>query len=330
MASKTLRLDRHALFAQLGYVPHAGQWKVHESRAKRRVVACGTRWGKSTVAVHEALAYLLEPRERMEAWLVAPTYELTKRVFERVVAVLTLHMPHRLLLHQERDHIVRVANLGGGVSELRARSADKPAGLLGAALDVLIVDEADKVRDDVWEEYLAARTVDRDGRVLLISTPGSVRSWFYREYRRGGRDPEYASFAMPTRENPHVSADVIAGEERRLEPELFASQYEARFSGTDLTPCPTCKGPDESARASIWLRGSDGPRLCPDCGLIVHEDGSTAVAVQGWRGQDELYCSVVVLADETTNLDAPLPEYCRRVMLMNMREAEVPPELPEG
>src|SRR5436190_21128906 len=109
------RLDKAALFETLGYVPHAGQWTIHRSQAKRRIVACGTRFGKSVVAVYEAIAFLLEPRERMDAWLVAPTYELTKRVFERVVAVLHHHMPHRILAYNEREHTIRVANLGGGV-----------------------------------------------------------------------------------------------------------------------------------------------------------------------------------------------------------------------
>ena len=51
MANRTKRkgrLDKAALFDLLGYTPHEGQQRVHDSKAKRRVVACGVRFGKST------------------------------------------------------------------------------------------------------------------------------------------------------------------------------------------------------------------------------------------------------------------------------------------
>lgn len=330
MKPKTATLNRAALFDQLGYTPHAGQQRIHDSRAKRRVVACGTRFGKSVVAAYEAVAFLLEPRERMDAWLVAPTYELTKRTFERVVAVLHEHMPHRVLVYNEREHVIRVANLGGGESELRARSADKPAGLLGAALDVLIIDEADKVRADVWDQYLAPRLVDRDGCALLISTPGSVDSWFFRQYRRAKHDAAYASFSMPTSTNPHISPEVIEAERTRLQPDDFRSQYLAEFLGLDITPCTTCGGPDVYARGGVSLTGAEKLRFCPDCGLVVHEDGKTAVAIEGWSGEDRLHCSVHVWVDDTTDENMVFPDYCHRVLFIDPRPIENPEELPPG
>ena len=57
-----LRLNKDALFAQLNYVPHEGQLLVHRSRAKRRVLACGARFGKSLCAAMEAIAAGLEPK----------------------------------------------------------------------------------------------------------------------------------------------------------------------------------------------------------------------------------------------------------------------------
>ena len=98
MPRKTAKLDKRALFAALGYVPHDGQRRIHDSKAKRRVVASGTRFGKSMLATHEAIAFLLEPRQRMDAWLVAPTYELTKRVFDLV-------RPGRRIPGVERVHV---------------------------------------------------------------------------------------------------------------------------------------------------------------------------------------------------------------------------------
>jgi hypothetical protein len=292
------------------------------------VVACGTRWGKSTHAVHEAIAALLEPRDRALGWIVAPTYELTRRVFERVVVTLHQYMPHRVKSYDQRGHSIVVTNLGGGTSELRARSADRPAGLLGDALDFLIVDECTEIREDTWSGYLAARLVDRHGTALLISTPTNVHNWFYGEFRRARTDPEYASFAMPTATNPHIDPARIEAERTRLTPEQFASDYLAEFQGLDVTPCTTCGGPDVHAIAATSLHGAERPRLCPACGLMVHEDGKTAVSVQGWSGENKLYSMVMVFVDETTDEDMKFPEYCRVIWLCP--SPENPEELPPG
>lgn len=277
--TRRMRLDKEALFSLLDYEPHEGQWQVHRSKAQRRVVACGTRWGKSTLAVYEAIAWLLEPRDRSLGWLVAPTYELTKRVFERVVVVLHQRMPRRVKFFDPRTHTIVVVNLGGGLSELRARSADRPAGLLGDAVDFIVVDECTEIREDTWDSYIAARLVDRHGKALLISTPTDVNSWFYKQFRRAKKDSEYASFAMPTASNPHIDADRIEAERKRLTPEDYACQYEAKFAGIDVDPCDTCKGPDRYVSCVVSLHGDEQPKLCPECGMLVGDDGLTRVAL---------------------------------------------------
>ena len=78
------RLDRAAFFDDLGYEPHQGQWQIHRSRAPRRVVACGVRWGKTVCAAMEGLAAAMEPADRSVGWVCAPTYDLADRVFREL------------------------------------------------------------------------------------------------------------------------------------------------------------------------------------------------------------------------------------------------------
>jgi hypothetical protein len=159
--------DRYPL-ARFAYAPHPGQLLVHRSRASRRVLACGTRFGKSTCAAMEAVAALMEPRDPALGWLVSGTYDLTDRIFKRVVQAIESHFPHRIKLFDPRNHRLVVINFGGGESELRAKSADRPQSLLGEALDFLVVDECASMRDDTWNECLAPRLIDRNGWALLI------------------------------------------------------------------------------------------------------------------------------------------------------------------
>lgn len=271
-------------------MPHPAQELVHRSRATRRVVACGVRFGKSTLGQFEAIAALLEPRDRALGWLVAPTYDLTNRIFRKVVETLHEHMPHRVLRLDVRERSITVANLGGGESELRAKSADRPVSLLGEALDFAIIDEAAKLREDVWTEHLSPRLLDRGGWSLALSTPEGP-GWFRTEFRRAKHDPDYAAFSFATSANPRISQDLIAAERKRLPEETFASQYLGIFAGSDLEPCDTCGAPDPVADSVVVVRSGEEPPTCPDCGDVVHENGRTAVPLWGKvRGRTTVIC----------------------------------------
>lgn len=277
-SSSRLRIRKSELFELIHYVPHPGQLRVHKSRAKRRVMCCGTRFGKSSCAAVETLVHLLSPARTSRGWLVAPTFDLTDRIFARVAELVERHFKHRIIELNMRTRVIRMRNLGGGVSELKAKSADKPVGLLGEALDWLVVDEAAKLSDTIWDLHLAARLVDRDGHALLLSTPRGC-NWFWREWRRGqgGRDPTYESWQSPTSENPHIARTLIEEEGRRLAPDVYKQEYVAEFVGAGADTCFICNWPDPMARCVyvIGVDGDEAPARCPDCDGHVDKDGHT-------------------------------------------------------
>jgi hypothetical protein len=221
---------RDALFADLGYTPHSGQWPVHRSPAKRRVCAMGVRFGKTTLAAFETIAFGLEPRARGVGWIVAPTYELSTRVFREVAHVYLTKLPQLVNVFREHEHLLRVWNLGGGTTEIRGKSADAPVSLLGEGLDFLCVDEVARIRAEIWERHLSQRLVDKDGRALLISTPRG-KGWFYELFRRGqsGRDPDYESWNLPSWTNPLLKREIIEADRGRLPEGVFKQEYEAAF-----------------------------------------------------------------------------------------------------
>lgn len=255
----------------LGYVPHPGQLLVHRSTARRRVLACGARWGKSLAAAMEACAALLEPRDQALGWIVAPTRDLVDRTFMRVVETLKARMAHRILELDLRVQRIVVTNLGGGTSELRGKSADQPVSLLGEALDFLIVDEAAKLPVEVWERHLSQRLVDRRGWVLFLSTPNGT-NWFFDLFKAasGDADPNGEAWQSPSVENPHLDRSVIEGERERLSPEVFQQEYEAVFLGAEFMPCEVC-GFDPNGLSQVDL--GFGEPTCPACDALVGPDG---------------------------------------------------------
>jgi hypothetical protein len=273
-----LRLRKRELFVMLGYEPHPGQVLVHRSQAPRRVLACGVRWGKSTAAAMEAIAGLLAPAEKTTGWIVGPTYDLTDRIYRRVLSSLQDKLPHRIRDISPREHRITVVNLGGGVSELRAKSADNPVSLLGEALDFVIVDEAAHLKRAIWENAISQRLVDRNGWALLLSTPRG-RDFFYSQYRKGqrGRDASFESWRSPSSDNPHLDAALIERERASLPAETFAEQYLAEFTGEREEPCELCGGPSAEAPAVTLWESPNDPGRCAECGELIDEDCRTLV-----------------------------------------------------
>lgn len=221
--------NKAAFFRDVNYRPHVGQVRVHASRAPRRVLACGVRWGKSKCSAMEALAAAIAPAERSIGWVVAPTYDLADKVYREVIITIGNNLKDWLISVREKDKTCIIRNMAGGESEIRAKSADNPVSLLGEGLNWLIVDEAARLKPNIWESYLSQRLIDKRGWALFISTPNS-KNWFYDIYKMGqGKDSDYESWNSPTWENPHIDKRFIDKERDRLPASVFAQEYEAQF-----------------------------------------------------------------------------------------------------
>ena len=295
MSTTSRSLSKPAIFADIGYVPHEGQLEVHRSTASRRVLACGVRWGKTLCAAMEAIAGTLAPCVHGIGWVVAPTYDLADKVFREVLLIATEKLRHRVVAIRESERRVIMRNLGGGVSEVRAKSADNPTSLLGEGLDWLVVDEAARLHPRIWQGHLSQRLLDKRGWALLISTP-TGKGWFYDAYRRGqSGDPEWASWNMPSWSNPYLDRERIKAERALLPERVFRQEYGGEFiegSGAvfrNVRECATGAWIEPSA-ARFCTAGLDLARI-EDFTVLTVLDGQRRVAAFdrfhriGWADQ---------------------------------------------
>lgn len=226
-----VRFSKRALFEMLGYAPHPGQVLVHRSKATRRIVACGVRWGKTLCAAMEALSAALAPCPRSYGWVVAPTYDLAEKVFREIAIIVAERLRHLIVTLKHHEQRLVIRNLGGGLSEIRGKSADNPVSLLGEGLDWLIMDEAARLKPTIWHAHLSQRLLDRQGWALMISTPRG-KGWFYDAWRRGqepNRDPGFESWNQPSWSNPHLSRELIDAERARSAERVFRQEYGGEF-----------------------------------------------------------------------------------------------------
>ena len=289
-ARKT-RVNKAALFKDLGYEPHEGQWAIHRSPAPRRVVACGVRWGKTLCAAMEGLAAALQPADRLVGWVVAPTYDLADRVFREIQLIAAQHLKEQIVTMKGHDRLLRIVNLGGGISEIRAKTADNPVSLLGEGLDYVIVDEAARLKPMIWESHLSQRLIDKKGWALLISTPKG-KGYLYDLFKRGqGGDPDFESWNWPSWTNPLLDAEVIEQERTRLPERVFMQEYGAEFvegSGAvfrNVRECATgeWQGPVEGAQ---YYAGLDLAKVADYTVLVIMNRDREVVFVDRFHRLD--------------------------------------------
>lgn len=286
MSQPRKRIRNFRAFCEdVGYRPHAGQLEVHSATERIRVVACGVRWGKTTCAAMDGLAAALTPAERSVGWVVAPTYDLATRVFREILLTAKSKLGHYVKAASESEHRLILTNLSGGYSEVRAKSADNPVSLLGEGLDWLIVDEASRLKADVWQAYLSQRLIDKKGWALLVSTPKG-KGFYYDLFRSGREGPDRApdtrSWNMPSWTNPLLDRDLIEAERSRIPDRDFRQEYGAEFiegEGRVFSEVRACATGEmrEPVAGRRYIAGLDLARVTDFSVLIICDVDTRAV-----------------------------------------------------
>lgn len=199
----------------IGFDPHHKQWEVLENATRFTTLCWGRRSGKTMLAAYLALKYLLSNHPKKDSdgnitgvegnkiWICAPTYDLAKRSWDYLV-------PWVKKINNQIGQFVKINKSHNSLeaysdSKLELKSTDNASSMLGEGLDLLIVDEAARVNEEVWRQTLRPTLTDRQGNAVLISTPWG-KNWFYDMKLKGTDEDEryddYSYFHMKTHENP--------------------------------------------------------------------------------------------------------------------------------
>lgn len=210
---------------------HVGQIDVHFKDWRYSVLDWGRRTGKTICAAAEAVAEMGLPNRRI--WIVAPNYELTDRVFEYVYKWIVIDgcfgKDSVVKASKTRDN--RYIQLAWG-SFIRGKSAEAPDSLVGEQLDLIIFDECARCNEMIWLENLEPTTIDRQGRVMFISTPRG-KNWFYTYYMRAfddeTADKGWASSNFATGQNPFINQAWLESKKAETPEIVWRREYEGSF-----------------------------------------------------------------------------------------------------
>jgi phage FluMu gp28-like protein len=209
----------------IGFSPRPDQLEVLTHPARFRAMDCGRRWGKTITESN----WLDEGaiNEGGENWFLSPIYAQSKAVFREKVNAARRGGADAAFKDVSVSEL-RIEYKTGGVEHFK--SADNPETLRGAGLKRVVIDEAARVKRDVWEEVIRPAVSDTHGKVLFGTTPKG-KNWFYELWTRGqdGLHPEYKSWKFPTSANPLIPASDIEQARQTLPVDVFAQEYLAEF-----------------------------------------------------------------------------------------------------
>lgn len=208
-----------------GFVPRESQRLVFASPARFLVLDAGRRFGKSLTGLNWLLAGACEMPG--ESWYVSPIYGQGKMAFRTFLSA--AHKGRAEGAFKNVSHSeMRIEFVNGAA--MTFKSADNPDNLRGEGLHRVVVDEAARVRREVWEAILRPAVSDTQGRVLFISTPKG-KNWFYELYTRG-RDPlqpAFESWKFPSSDNPKMTPEDLLQARQSLPVDVFNQEYLAEF-----------------------------------------------------------------------------------------------------
>lgn len=171
-----------------------------------RVLNCGRRFGKTSLAIEEIKGKALGKPCRIA--YIAPTIQQARDIaWEQIKKELR---PITIRSRESPSLEIVVQTIKGEESVILLRGWEAVETLRGQAFDFLVIDEVASMRNFWvnWTEVLRPTLTDREGEALFISTPKGFNH-FYDLFNLRETNAAYSSHHYTSYDNPHIKASEI-------------------------------------------------------------------------------------------------------------------------
>ncbi len=216
-------LDRAAFAESLGVSPDPWQRDLLRSTSERLLLNCSRQSGKSTMAAVVALHRALYNPGSL-VLILAPAERQAKELFSKVSG-LYRNLGHVVSADSSRklgmvlENGSRIEALPGTEKTIRGFSG----------VDLLILDEASRVADELYHAVRAMLAVS-GGSLMMLSTPNGKRGIFFDEWSEGVGWERYEVLGTDV---PRISEEFLAEERRALPTRVYQQEYCCEFVETD-------------------------------------------------------------------------------------------------
>src|SRR5574343_429690 len=154
------------------------QLEIIQHPARTKILACGRRWGKSTLQL-VWLSMMAQSHPGHKFWYVTADLSKVAEMFRTMLA------EERFMEYVKRPYLqfpMRFEMMNG--SEIGFRSCDKGERLEGRGLKGIAGDEVAKWSENIWYKTLKPMLADQRGQALLASTFNG-KNWYYDLVQKG-------------------------------------------------------------------------------------------------------------------------------------------------
>jgi len=253
--------------------PHEAQQVILREAKRYNVLACGRRFGKTTLGGN----LLSDPvlKDGLPCAWFAPTYRLLEEAYndhKRIYAP--------VIRRAVQTPAPRIELITGAAIDYW--TLDDPSTVArGRKYKRVIIDEAAMARhlEQAWTEAIRPTLTDYRGDAFFLSTPKGS-NYFKSLHAMAGVDPDWMAWQMPTTANPWIEADEVAKAGESLPSIAFRQEYLAEFV--------------DAAGARIkreWLRFGEAPEGLPvylgvDLAISTKAEADYTAVVALSRGED--------------------------------------------
>lgn len=191
-----------------------------------RVLCCGRRWGKTTLAIDQMKGRASIPNSNIV--YVAPTYQQARDI---AWAQLKAECKNACITPPNESRLeIRLVN--GSLIILKGWEAIET--LRGQKFDLIVIDEIAMMRNfwSNWQEIIRPTLTDTKGEGLFISTPKGFNH-FYELFNMESKDEDFKSFHFTTYDNPFIPKEEVDKAKIELTEDRFAQEYMADFRKTE-------------------------------------------------------------------------------------------------
>lgn len=202
------------------------QSQIAKDTHRFRVLNCGRRFGKTTLAIWEILGKAISKSDRNVVY-IAPTYQQARDIAWR--DLLKICDPVIEKINESRLEVT-IHTQDGGKSRIAFRGWESVETLRGQRYDFVVIDEVAMMRDfwAHWQEVIRPTLTDTKGHALFISTPKGFNH-FYDLYNFEREHKDYKSFHFTSYDNTHIPKEEIDEAKNELAEDSFAQEYLADF-----------------------------------------------------------------------------------------------------
>lgn len=190
-----------------------------------RVLCCGRRFGKTTLAIDQIKGRASIPNSHIA--YIAPTYQQA-----RDIAWAQLKNDCKQVAETINESRLEIKLINGSLIQLKGWEAIET--LRGQFFDLIVLDEVAMYRNFwlQWQEVIRPTLTDRKGEGLFISTPKGFNH-FYDLFNLQEEDSDFKSFHFSSYDNTHLPPEEIDKAKQELTADRFAQEYMADFRKTE-------------------------------------------------------------------------------------------------